>query len=353
MITDQQKTILIRKNIIQACKAFREKHPFLRHQDLIGAGIFTISVSAITVASIYYLQGYLSAWILIPWNAFWMGILHEMEHDLIHYMYFKKNHLIANVMLGIGWIARPLTINPWFRRDLHFHHHKYSGTIHDVEERGVTNGDKWSLKRLISTPDLLLGGIMRSVQIRKDIIAAVRSGAISREQALRFKHIKVYGMLPFSLFLYFIWYGFLIYFIFNGLNHVGVLSYSPPAWINNSMEWIHPLVVILIAPNILRQFCLHFITSNLHYYGDVESGNIMQQTQILNIWWTFPMQIFCFFFGYTHAIHHFHVNETFYVRHFTRHAAWKIMKEHGVRFNDMGTFERSNRYQIPENGAMG
>lgn len=352
MVTDQQKTILIRKNIIQACKEFREKHSFLRHQDFIGAGIFTVSVSAILVASICYLQGYVSTWILIPWNAFWMGILHEMEHDLIHYMYFKKHPFIANIMLGIGWLARPLTINPWFRRELHFHHHKYSGTIHDVEERGVTNGDKWSFKRLISTPDLLLGGIMRSVQIRKDIIAAVRSGAISREQALRFKHIKVYGMLPFSLLLYFIWYGFLIHVILSGFSHLEIFSYFPPVWITKSMEWVQPLVAILIAPNILRQFCLHFITSNLHYYGDVESGNIMQQTQILNVWWTFPMQIFCFFFGYTHAIHHFHVNETFYVRHFTRHKAWKIMKEHGVRFNDMGTFERSNRYQLPENGAI-
>jgi fatty acid desaturase len=77
-------------------------------------------------------------------------------------MYFKKNPWISNLCLGVGWIARPLTINPWFRRELHFHHHKYSGTIHDVEERGVTNGDQWNFKRLLSTPDLLLGGILRT-----------------------------------------------------------------------------------------------------------------------------------------------------------------------------------------------
>lgn len=347
-MTDQQKTIAIRKGIIDACKAFRRKYSFLKHQNFIGAVIFTVSLTAIIASGILYLNGYISAWWVIPWNAFWMAIIHEMEHDLIHFMYFRNYPIISDMMLGLGWLVRPLTINPWFRRELHFHHHKYSGTIHDVEERGVTNGDKWSFTRLLSTPDLLLGGILRSVQIRKDIIQSVKSGAISRDQALRFKHIKVYGMLPFTLFLYLIWYFFLIYTICSLLSGWTGFSYSPPLWLTQQLSWIQPLVVILIAPNILRQFCLHFITSNLHYYGDIQSGNIMQQTQIFNVWWTFPMQLFCFFFGYTHAIHHFHVNETFYIRHLTRKSAWKVMEEHGVRFNDTGTFQRANRYNLPE-----
>lgn len=343
-MTDQQKTILIRKNIIEACKDFRLKYPILKYQDLIGGLIFILYLSAIVFGSILYLKGNLSVWILIPWNAFWMGILHEMEHDLIHYMYFKKQPLISNLMLGLGWIARPLTINPWFRRELHFHHHKYSGTIHDVEERGVTNGDAWSIKRLLSTPDLLLGGILRAVTIKKDIISSIKSGSLSKEQALRFKHIKIYGLLPFSLLMYLIWYVFLIHYAIIGLQSLIGFEYSTPSWLMNQFHWITPLVMILIAPNILRQFCLHFITSNLHYYGDITSGNIMQQTQILNVWWTFPMQIFCFFFGYTHGIHHFHVNETFYIRHLTRKESWKVMQENGVRFNDLGTFKRANRF---------
>jgi hypothetical protein len=32
--------------------------------------------------------------------------------------------------------------------------------------------------------------------------------------------------------------------------------------------WVIGLVVVLIAPNVLRTFCLHFIASNMHYYGD-------------------------------------------------------------------------------------
>ncbi|HRB93025.1 MAG TPA: hypothetical protein PLT17_06445 [Chitinophagales bacterium] len=91
-------------------------------------------------------------------------------------------------------------------------------------------------------------------------------------------------------------------------------------------------------------YCLHFITSNMHYYGDVEAGNIMQQTQVLNKWYFIPFQLFCFNFGSTHAIHHFVVNETFYIRQLTATKAHSVMREQGVRFNDLGTFTRANRY---------
>ena len=65
---------------------------------------------------------------------------------------------------------------------------------------------------------------------------------------------------------------------------------------------------------------------------------------VLTVWWTYPFQLFCFFFGWTHAIHHFVVNETFYIRHFARKKAHEVMRKHGVRFNDLGTFRRANRY---------
>lgn len=345
-MTDQQKTIAIRKGIIQACKDFRQRHPILKHQDLIGASIFIVSTLAIVLMSALYIKGNVSPWILIPWNAFWMAIIHEMEHDLIHYMYFKKSAWISNLFLGIGWLLRPLTVNPWMRRTLHFHHHKYSGTIHDVEERGVTNGEKWGIIRLLGTPDILFGGTFRFFRLKRDIIKSVKTGLISRDQAIQFQTISMYGLMPFTMILYWIWYAFLIFHFITFLSQTFGFEYNPSILWQQAYTWIEPLVVLLIAPNILRQFCLHFITSNLHYYGDVESGNIIQQTQILNAWWTFPLQIFCFFFGYTHGIHHFHVNETFYIRHLTRREAWKVMKENGVRFNDLGTFNRANRYQL-------
>lgn len=344
MLTDDQKTVIIRREIAAAAKELKHRFPILKHQNAIGFAIFFTSVSMIVLASVLYLNGLLSVWILIPFNAFWMSLLHELEHDLIHWMYFRKIPFVHNMMLFVGWILRPLTINPWLRRELHFHHHKYSGTLHDVEERGVTNGEKWGLKRLVELPDLLLGGILRAHTMRKDIRRCVIDGQLPKEQALRFREIGANAMLPFGLFSYFIWYVFLIHYAMHGLAALLGAAYANPAFIQSQFAWIDPFVAILILPNILRQFCLHFITSNMHYFGDVQPGNILQQTQVLNVWWTFPMQLFCFFFGWTHAIHHFVVNETFYVRHLTRDRSLKVMQEHGVRFNDVGTFTRANRY---------
>lgn len=346
MLTDSQKTVLIRKEIAQSYKDFKTKYPIFKHQNAIGFTIFLVSIFCIFLSSYFYLKNQLSLIPMILINAFFMGILHELEHDLIHWMYFRKNKFMQDAMLFVIWLLRPLTINPWLRRELHFHHHKYSGSLHDVEERGVTNGEKWSLKRLIGTPDLILGSIFRAKKLIKDIKNEVRIGNLSKEQALRFKEINKISMLPFGLLSYLIWYIFisywLVFFITNLLNY----QFQMPPFIEHQMQWINPFVAIIIAPNIIRQFCLHFITSNMHYFGDVESGNVMQQTQFLTVWWTFPLQIFCFFFGWTHAIHHFVVNETFYVRHLTRKKAQKIMIEQGVRINDLGTFKRANRYKV-------
>ena len=94
---------------------------------------------------------------------------------------------------------------------------------------------------------------------------------------------------------------------------------------------------------MLRTFCLHFISSNMHYYGDNEPGKITEQCQVLNVWWLWPLQAFCFNFGSTHAIHHFVVRDPFYIRQMTASRAHEVLRAHGVRFNDLGTFRRANR----------
>jgi hypothetical protein len=95
---------------------------------------------------------------------------------------------------------------------------------------------------------------------------------------------------------------------------------------------------------VLRGACLHFISSNMHYFGDVEEGNIVQQTQVLNRWYLAPLQLFCANFGSTHGIHHFVPSDPFYVRQLTARAAHRAMRDNGVRFNDLGTFRRANRF---------
>ncbi|HQO31493.1 MAG TPA: fatty acid desaturase [Chitinophagales bacterium] len=341
---DEQKTKIIRREVQLASKELRAKYPVLQHQNAIGFAIFAISIAMIILSAVLYLQGVIGAVAVVISVAFWTSFLHELEHDLIHFMYFKKNKFMHDLMMLGVWVFRPMTINPWLRRILHFHHHRVSGTKTDLEERGLTNGEAWSLKRLLTMTDLLFGGVVRAHQIRKDVIEAVKNGELPKEQALQFKKVKVYGMLPFTLALYFIWYFFLLHHVVHFVAQLAGWQYQSPAFIEAQFSWINPLVIILILPNFLRMFCLHFITSNMHYYGDVEAGNVMQQTQVLNKWYFVPFQVFCFNFGSTHAIHHFVVNETFYVRQLTAARAHKVMREQGVRFNDLGSFRRANRF---------
>lgn len=341
---DELKTKIIRKEVQLASKEIRAKYPFLQHQNAIGFFIFSFSIAMIILSAVLYLRGKIPTIAVILSVAFWTSFLHELEHDLIHFMYFKKNKFVHNLMMLGVWVFRPMTINPWLRRDIHFHHHRVSGTKTDIEERGVTNGETWGFKRLITTADILLGGILRGNLIRKDIVEAVKRGELPKEQALEFKKLKLYGMMPFTFALYLVWYFFLAHYAIHFISAFFNLGYQSPAVLEAQFKWINPLVFILILPNLFRMFCLHFITSNMHYYGDVESGNVMQQTQVLNKWYFIPMQLFCFNFGSTHAIHHFVVNETFYVRQMTAAKAHKVMREQGVRFNDVASIKRANRF---------
>ncbi|MBP3944459.1 hypothetical protein J5U18_13000 [Sphingobacteriaceae bacterium WQ 2009] len=316
----------------------------MRYQNTIGFIIFAISVGVSLLSGYFWYVGVLPAWALIVINAFFYGVLHELEHDLIHDMYFKTKPIVHHFMLLIIWLLRPLTLNPWFRKTLHLHHHRFSGTLHDVEERGVSNGEKWGLKRLMLLADLVVGNLFRVHSLFSDIKKEVKNGNLKFETAKKIKLYGVFGLIPLTILSHVVLY---VFFLDNILDFFSTQFHSGiafPSWIKDVMNWCNPITYIVLLPNLLRQFSLHFITSNLHYFGDVEKGNVLEQTQILTVWWTYPFQVFCFFFGWTHAIHHFVVNESFYVRHLARKHAWKVMRENGVRFNDLGTFRRANRF---------
>lgn len=343
-MTHYQKTNKIRKEIIDSYLNLKAKYPILHYQNLIGFSIFLLSLALITTNTILWWNELIPTWLMVVINAFFFGVLHEIEHDLIHWLYFKNNKIIHHLMLFVVWALRPVTINPWIRRTLHYHHHKFSGTLHDVEERGVTNGEKWSLKRLITTPDLVIGGVLRLKSLFADMKRETENGNLKVETASKLKKIVFVALIPFTLLSHIIMYFYLGNILLNYLDASFQTSFVLPLWIQDFLTLINPIILIILIPNLIRQFCLHFITSNMHYFGDVENGNVMEQTQVLTVWWTFPMQVFCFFFGWTHSIHHFVVNETFYVRHMGRKRAYQVMKEYGVRFNDLGTFKRANRY---------
>ncbi len=348
-MTHQEASRSIYKEIQAISKDFKAKYPLFEHQDGIGLGILLASNVMIVLAVFGYLSGYVNMWITLLWIAFWASILHEIEHDLIHYLYFKKNPFWHNFMMLGVWIFRPMTVSPWYRRYLHLHHHKYSGTDSDLEERGVTNGEKWGLFRAFIMPDQILSFALRARKMYPEIRKMEKEGKFTQEEVKNLWRIAYSGFLPVGIPLYLMWYGFVLGYIVLGIAAMFGLNLPFSTEISHFLAFSQPFVVLLIAPNLLRHFCLHFITSNLHYYGDIEKGNILQQTQIFNAWWTFPFQLFCFNFGTTHAIHHFFVQETFYIRQFTAKQAVEVLKRYGVRENDLGTFKRANRY-FEQNG---
>ena len=88
------------------------------------------------------------------------------------------------------------------------------------------------------------------------------------------------------------------------------------------------------------------IVQHLQYefHGLKNRNKLLHQTQVINVWLSWPFQLFCFNFGATHSIHHFVVNETFYNRQLIIRKAHEIMKAGGVPFNDVQSFLRNNNY---------
>ncbi len=330
-LSDAQKEARVKDVVQQAGLALRARHPWLLRQDAIGASIMAFAIGGMIASGWLYLAGAIPFWVCIPLSAWFASLTHELEHDLIHKMYFRNRPFAHNAMLALAWLARPSTINPWIRRHLHMEHHKHSGTERDREERGITNGEKWGLHRLLMVGDNIMAALLR---LHRLPTWKARALGVARLLA-------VYA--PLGLLNWGAWYAFLAFRAVNGVS--GLLGH-PLAWsagTQHAMALVDAAVVVLVAPNVLRTFCLHFISSNMHYYGDVEDGNVIQQCQVLNAWWLAPLQLFCFNFGSTHGIHHFYVKEPFYVRQWTAGAGHAAMRQAGVRFNDFGTFRRANR----------
>jgi len=286
--------------------------------------------------------GFCPTWVTIVSIAFITSILHELEHDLIHDLYFKRIPLLYHCMMLGVYMFRPISLNPWIRKYWHHFHHQHSGMPFDIEERGITNGDRLSLLRLLVLPDLLLSGILRIPGLRKEILIEYNKGNLSKNDMRLIIRTVLLGLLPFGVPLTILWYAFVVIHLLHWIGY-------PLAQFDLLLQWIEPLMVLLVIPNLIRQFALHFVSSNMHYMGDVEAGNVIQQVQVFTPWWSTPLQWFCFFFGATHAIHHFVVNEPFYLRQLTRKAAQDVLIENGIRINDVKSLRFSNRYHHTKN----
>lgn len=327
-----QRSARIREVVLAKGVELRERYPILKHQDALGAGILAFALAGMIGSAALYITGHMAWWACLLLNAFFASLTHELEHDLIHSMYFRKQRVPHNLMMGLVWLARPSTINPWIRRHLHLNHHKVSGTETDMEERAITNGEPWGIARLLMVGDNMMSSFIRML----------RAKTWAQKVSIVQRTLKVYA--PLALVHWGAWYVFLGFHAANGVAHLMGAQIEWSATTLSVINVIDIAAVVIIGPNVLRTFCLHFISSNMHYYGDVELGNVMQQCQVLNAKWLWPLQAFCFNFGSTHGIHHFVVKEPFYIRQMTAPVAHKVMREMGVRFNDIGTFTRANRF---------
>lgn len=327
--TDHQRTIAIKHAIVDAGNEARSLFPFLQHQNALGASIMAIAITGMAASGALWYAGLLSAWISIPLSAFFASLIHEIEHDLIHSLYFRHNKLVHNIMMALCWLTRPLTINPWIRRHLHLHHHKHSGTQVDIEERAITNGETWNVRRVV----MMFDG-MASIVLR----------AWNSPPKLRNFMIKrgLLAYFPLGLAAWLCWYTFVITHVllfFAQLLHLPVMQAAP-----GFLHVVDIVTVTLLAPNLLRSFSINLVSSNMHYYGDIEPGNVVQQTQFLMPWWLLPFQAFCFNFGGTHAIHHFVVGQPFYLRQLVAGKVRPLMRAQGVRHNDIRSLGRANRW---------
>lgn len=335
----------VQQEILAIGDAYRARHPWLaRHTDLIGFSIFTLSCAAIVGTATAYGYGLLSAWLTVPAIAFFMSLLHELEHDLIHYMYFRKNAFMHNLMMAGVYLFRPSTINPWVRRKLHLHHHKFSGTESDLEERGITNGEPWGLRRLLMTGDNMLAIYLRPIATVKMVHAFLKAQKNATPGEIRrLRLANLLGYSPLGNLYYLGWHGIVAWTLVSATAAALGAPIIPDAFWQQVIDVTSFFAVVLMLPNVLRTFCLHFVSSNMHYYGDVDPRDIVQQTQVWTAWWLAPLHLFCFNFGATHAIHHFVVRDPFYLRQLTAREVYPVLRRHGVRFNDFGTFLRANR----------
>ncbi len=316
----------IRTELTQLSDQFRSRHPWLvKYQSWLGAGVMMLAISVMAVTSYAYIEFQLPAVIAVIIIAWATSFIHELEHDLIHYAYFKKQPVLHHLMMLLCWLTRPGTVNPWIRRRLHLLHHKVSGSRQDIEERGITNGMKWSPLRLL----MLMDGTL----------ALILNHKIKHLPYTLLKGFVAY--LPIGILYFVCWYSYLAFH----LNSFLELNIMWPELLTQNIEALNILAVLLIWPFFLRSFCLNFVSSNMHYYGDVEEKNIVQQTQVWTSKWLIPLHLFCFNFASTHGIHHFVVRDPFYIRQSMSKDAHKIMKKYGVRFNDFSTFKRANRFK--------
>ncbi|EQA37403.1 stearoyl-CoA 9-desaturase [Leptospira inadai serovar Lyme str. 10] len=327
-LSDKERSKRIMKWIRFRDRQLRRRFPFLKNQDRLGMGITVGSAVGMLLFAGLYITGFIPAWTCILANGILASLLHEIEHDLIHNLYYKDNLKKQNFMFWVVWIFRGNTVSPWYRRMIHTLHHKVSGHKEDIEERLIGNGMNFGLKRLLTMIDGNLSFLFQAHRLRKE--------------APKFKRREITrSSWPYLVIFYHLWYNFLFLNAFYIINDYLGKPISEPAWLDGIRTFLNISAVVYLIPNWIRQTSIQIVSSNMHYYGDVKG--LYDQTQVLNSWLLLPLHLFCFNFGSTHGIHHFVVNQPFYLRQAVAPFVHPAMRRYGIRFNDFGSIFRANR----------
>jgi len=328
--TDEERQAIraITRAIRSADKRLRKCYPVLNYQNALGTVFFLTAVGVFLGSAVLYVQGVMPWWLCIPVIAIASSVLRELEHDLVHDLYFKKRRRLQNLMMAAVWPFLGNMVSPWYRREIHLLHHRASGNEDDLEEQLIGNGMKYGPLRILAMCDTGLSMLFRRKQVE----------AIPAFNYRQF----VLACTPVLMIFYGVWISFLAYHAAEFVAWIGGTTLPTANWITSYIAVIDTLAVVYVLPNIVQKISVQVLSSNMHYFGDVHSR--LQELQVLNGWYFFPLQLFSWNFGSTHAIHHFVANQPFYLRQMVARDAHAVMRGNGIRFNDLATVLRANRY---------
>lgn len=313
--------------IKNADRRMRERFRFLRHQDAIGMAWLVGLIAVIVGSTILFLGGWIPWWVCLIVNAISLSLVRELEHDLVHNLYFKDRPRIQNSMMAAVWPLLGNLPHPWFRREMHLLHHRTSGHNDDFEERLIGNGMKFGPLRILAMIEPGLALLFRKEEMKQ--IPFYDGRKLAR------------AAMP----VVFLFHAMLIAFLAGNLVAFAMSWFGSPlvsgSVFGTLLAGVNAIAVIWVLPNMLRQTCVQILSSWMHYYGDVESR--LEETQVLNAWYFFPLNLFAANFGSTHSIHHFYVAQPFYLRQMVAADAHRAFRRFGIRYNDASSLLRGNR----------
>merc|ERR1712137_395941 len=177
-------------------KRLRTTYSWLQHQDALGMAWFVGSLMGMASVSALYIYGALPWYLAMPFMGILVSFMHELEHDLIHDMYFKDHKWVQHFMFAMIWASK-LNANPWWRKPMHLKHHKTSGQVDDIEERLIGLGQPLGLVRFLITINPI-GSYLVMNQVAGD---SKRMGSVPGINMMRVSALNLPVILPGNLCL--------------------------------------------------------------------------------------------------------------------------------------------------------